>query len=116
MFISKNIEINKKGHLTFAGMDTVDLATKYGTPLYLIDENRIRERARIYVDAMKEFFGNNSYPLFAGKALSFKDIYRIIGEEGMGADVVSPGELYTAMNPVFRFSSTRFFRLVKKSI
>ena len=101
MFISNNIEINKKGHLTFAGMDTVDLATKYGTPLYLIDENRIRERARIYVDAMKEFFGNNSYPLFAGKALSFKDIYRIIGEEGMGADVVSPGELYTAMNAGF---------------
>ncbi len=101
MFISDNIGINERNHLTFADVDTIDLANKYGTPLYLIDENRIRERCRIYVDAMRDYFGEGSYPLFAGKALSFKGIYNIVESEGMGADVVSSGELYTAMRAGF---------------
>ena len=45
--ICDNISVNRKGHLTFAGLDTVELAEKYGTPLYLMDENKIRERVRI---------------------------------------------------------------------
>ena len=91
-----NIAINEKGHLTFAGQDTVALAQKYGTPLYLLDENRIRERLRLYKDEMKACFGAESGPLFAGKSICFKGMYRIAREEGVGIDVVSPGELYTA--------------------
>ena len=94
--ICNNLSINEKGHLAFAGVDTVDLAQKYGTPLYLYDEGRIRERCKTYVDAMRSAFGENALPLYASKAASFKQMYRIVMEEGMGTDLVSSGELYTA--------------------
>ena len=45
--ICDNIAVSKEGRLVFAGCDTVDLAHKYGTPLYLLDENKIREKCRI---------------------------------------------------------------------
>jgi diaminopimelate decarboxylase len=99
--IHPNLGINEKGHLTFAGMDTVELAKKHGTPLYLLDEDRVRHNCRVYTKAMTEFFGGNSGPLFASKALSFTGIYRIMSEEGMRCDIVSPGELYTAAHAGF---------------
>ncbi|MCQ2413310.1 MAG: diaminopimelate decarboxylase, partial [Clostridia bacterium] len=95
--ISENLNVNEQGHLTFAGHDTAVLAAKYGTPLYLMDERRIRERCRLYRQAMAEAFGGESGPLFASKALCFKHIYEIMREENMGIDVVSSGELYTAI-------------------
>ena len=73
--ICSNIGINEKGHLTFAGQDTVELAKKYSTPLYLIDEEKVREKMRIYVKAMKDNFPEGSMPLYASKALCFKKIY-----------------------------------------
>lgn len=91
-----NLDINEAGHLTLAGVDTVEMAKKHGTPLYLMDEGRIRSRAREYITAMREHFGEGSEPLLASKALCFKGIYRIAAEEGMSTDIVSPGELYTA--------------------
>ena len=94
--ICNNLSINEKGHLTFAGRDTVELAEKHGTPLYLMDEDRIRERCRTYRAALKEAFGDSANALYAGKAACFKDMYRIMREEGMGIDVVSSGEIYTA--------------------
>ena len=94
--ICNNLSVNEKGHLTLGGVDVVSMAEKYGTPLYLFDENRIRERCRTYVDAMKSAFGDNALPLYASKAASFKQMYRIIMDEGMGTDLVSSGELYTA--------------------
>lgn len=99
--LHNNIGINKNGHLTFAGLDTTELASEYKTPLYLLDEDKIRENCRIYVNAMKEYFGGDSGPLFASKALSFTGIYKIMEEEGMRCDIVSPGELYTAANAGF---------------
>lgn len=92
-----NLAINEAGHLTIGGVDAVYLAEKYGTALYVLDEDRLRANCRQYVTAMKEYFGHGSVPLFAGKSLCFKGIYRVIEEEGMSADVVSPGELYTAL-------------------
>ena len=96
-----NIAINEQGHLTFAGQDTVALAKTYGTPLYLLDENRIRARMRLYKNEMKACFGGESGPLFAGKSICFMGMYRIAKEEGIGIDVVSPGELYTAKSAGF---------------
>lgn len=96
-----NLAINEAGHLTVGGVDTVYLAEKYGTPLYVLDEDKMRENCRLYTSAMAEHFGADSLPLFAGKALCFKGIYRILKEEGMCADVVSPGELYTALKAGF---------------
>ncbi len=92
-----NHGVNALGHFTVAGVDTVALAQKYGTPLYIMDEELMRQNCRRYVRAMKECFGGASKPLFAGKALDCKAAFRIAFEEGMGADVVSAGELYTAL-------------------
>ena len=99
--LHSNLSINKEGHLCFAGLDTVLLAKKYGTPLFLIDEDRIRQNARTYINAMRKYFGGDSGPLLASKALCFSEIYRIAASEGMRTDIVSPGELYTAHNAGF---------------
>ena len=94
--ICNNITV-KDGILNFAGVDTTYLAKKYGTPLYVMDEDKIREKCRIYVNAMKEAFGENALPLYASKAASFKRMYEIVKEENMGIDVVSSGEIFTAL-------------------
>ena len=106
--ICDNLAVNEKGNLTFAGVDTTDLAKKYGTPLYLIDENKVREHIRTYKNAMAEFLGEGSLPEFASKALSFKQIYRIVKEEGINVDLVSSGEIYTAYSAGFPMENTFF--------
>ncbi len=106
--ICDNLSVNAAGHLTFAGHDTVELAGQYGTPVYLMDENKIREKCRIYKAAMTAAFGGVSGPLFASKSLCFKRIYEIMREEGMGIDVVSPGELYTALQAGFPAANAYF--------
>ena len=106
--ICNNLGINGKGHLTFAGQNTIELAEKYGTPLYLLDEQKVREKMNIYVKAMKENFGEHSLPLYASKALCFKKIYQMAAEENMGVDVVSSWELYTALKAGFPMKNVYF--------
>ncbi len=106
--ICDNISINQKGHLTFAGYDTVDLAEKYGTPLYLMDENKIREHIREYKKAFADFFPEGSNPEFASKSFSCKQIYRICKQENMNIDVVSCGEIYTAVAAGFDMQKSFF--------
>jgi diaminopimelate decarboxylase len=74
--IHPSYDVNTEGHLTFAGADTVALAKKHGTPLYLIDENEIVRRCRIYRSAVKKYFSNESAIYYASKALSIKEIYQ----------------------------------------
>ncbi len=100
-FICGNISQLDSGHLGFAGQDTVALAAQYGTPLYLMDEDRIRRNCRVYTDAFRKCFGAGSMPLYAGKACAFKQMYRIVQSEGMGIDVVSCGEIHTALQAGF---------------
>ncbi|MBE6636718.1 MAG: diaminopimelate decarboxylase [Ruminococcaceae bacterium] len=92
-----HLSVNERGHLTIAGRDTVALAEAYGTPLMVMDEARIRARFRLYREAMTRWFGGASRPLFASKALSCRYLYRLAREEGVGIDLVSSGELYTAL-------------------
>ncbi len=106
--ICNNISVNSVGHITFAGQDVTVLAKKYGTPLYLMDEERIRHNCRVYVNAMRKNFGENFAVLYASKANSFKRIYNIIGEEQLYADVVSSGEIYTALKAGFPLSKAYF--------
>ena len=106
--VCENIGVNDLGHLTFAGQDTAELAKQYGTPAYLMDEDRIRYNCRLYMDAMKDAMGEGSYPLFASKAACFKRIYEIMAEEGMAIDLVSPGEVYTAMKANFPMERSFF--------
>lgn len=105
--ICKNIT-KANGHIFFAGQDVTELAKQYGTPLYLMDEDKIRENCRIYTNAFKKHFGATSQPLFASKSCSFKRIYEIMTEEGMGIDVVSSGEMYTAKMAGFDLSHAYF--------
>ena len=84
----------------FAGCDTVYLAKKYGTPLYVISENYIMDRiAEIKKDFIKKY--KNVAAVYASKAFLTKEMARIIKREGIGMDVVSGGELYTAMKVDF---------------
>jgi len=107
-FVMKRCAVNDIGHLTLDGVDTVEMANKYGTPLYLLSEDGVRYNCRTYVNAIRENFGDGSYPCFASKALSFKGIYSIVSEEGMGSDAVSAGELYTANAAGFDMSRVFF--------
>ena len=93
--LADNIQ-TRDGTLYFAGHNTVQLAQKYGTPLYLMDETRIRENCRMYLRAFRRHFGENARPLYASKAASFKRMYEIMRSEGMGVDVVSAGKIHTA--------------------
>ena len=103
-----NLSINDRGHLSLAGQDVCDLAKKHGTPLFLMDEERIRHNCRVYTEAMREFMPEGSRPLFASKACCFKRLYEIMAEEGMATDLVSPGELYTAAAAGFPLENAYF--------
>lgn len=93
----ETLTIGENGHLYFAGQDTVALAKQYGTPLYLMDEDGIRRQCRVYQESFRTHFGAASRPLYASKACCFKRMYEIMQEEDMGIDVVSSGEIYTAL-------------------
>ncbi|MBQ9861057.1 MAG: diaminopimelate decarboxylase, partial [Clostridia bacterium] len=107
--LCENVSVSEDGqHLLFAGQDTTTLAAQYGTPLYLMDEDRIRNCCRAYKTAVAAAFDGNAQVLYASKASSFKRIYEIMREEGMGVDVVSVGEMYTALKAGFPMSQTYF--------
>ena len=103
-----NVSVNHKGHLCFAGQDVTELAKEYGTPLYLMDEDRIRERCRTYREALRDSFGDAAHAAYASKAASFKEIYRIMADEEMYVDVVSCGEINTAHSAGFPLSRALF--------
>lgn len=92
---------NDQGELTIGGASVPCLAKKYGTPLYILDEGQIRHNCRQYMQAMSRNFGENFEVSYASKALCIKGIYPIIQQEGLCADVVSGGELYTALQAGF---------------
>ena len=96
-----NYTVGENGHLYVGGCDTVALAEKYGTPLYVVDEGKLRSNMQRFSALLRECFPAGSRVLFASKALSYVDIYRIASSEEIGADVVSPGELYTACKAGF---------------
>lgn len=97
MFISSSLDINSKGNLSIGGSDCVALAKKHGTPLYVLDEKLIRDNCKAYKEALDKFYDGNALVIYASKAFCSVGMYKIINEEGLGADVVSGGEFYTAM-------------------
>lgn len=101
MLVSKNLAVNEQGHLTAGGVDTVELAKQYGTPLYVMDEGLIREHCRSFKESMDRYYGGEGLVCYASKAFCCKAMCRIMLEEGLGLDVVSEGELYTALSVGF---------------
>ena len=97
----ETLKINSKGHLEIGGCDAVDLAKNFGTPLYVFDEKYIRDMMRVYRDTIEKEYGGNGLVLYASKAFSCMAIYRIAAQENIGVDVVSGGELYTAVKAGF---------------
>lgn len=106
--INANLSVNAKGHLTIGGVDTVDIASEYGTPAYVIDENAVRARVSEFRESLNQYYGGNSMCLYASKALSCMEIYRILASEGIGVDVVSGGEIYTAYKAGFPMNRVYF--------
>ncbi len=100
ILLHDNYSVNEKGHFTVCGHDTVSLAERFGTPLYVIDEDKVREMCRTYKKAAADNFDNFDI-LYASKALSFKGMYKIAAEENMCVDAVSIGEIYTAISAGF---------------
>lgn len=108
MFVSENLGVNEKGHLTVSGTDTVELAAEYGTPLYVMDEEMVRSNCSRFRDSMKKFYGEKGEVHYAGKAFSCMEMCRIVASEGIGLDAVSIGELYTALKAGFPMEKIGF--------
>ena len=94
------IQINKKGHLEIGGCDTLELADQYGTPLFVMDEELLRKNCRRFRNALRQNYPHGQV-IFAGKAFLVLAMARLLAEEGLGLDVVSGGELYTALKAEF---------------
>lgn len=92
--------INKKGHLEIGGLDAVQLTEQFGTPLYVYDVDLIRKNSRAFVKTFKDI-GVEAKVSYASKAFSSIAILQVVNEEGLGLDVVSEGELYTAIQADF---------------
>ncbi len=100
MYLHGNSKINAKGHLEIGGCDSVELVEQFGSPLFVYDEKWVREKCRSYVLAFQET--NFSFQVaYASKAFMSMAMCRLIAEEGLSLDVVSGGELYTALQAEF---------------
>lgn len=108
MFISDNLAVNDCGHLTVGGYDTVSLAKEFGTPLYVLDEDLFRKNCRVYKDAIDKYYDGNGLVLYANKSLCTIHTCKVAMDEGLGADVVSGGELYTVIKSGFPMDKVFF--------
>ena len=102
----KPITYEKKNNVCIGGCDLVDLANKYGTPLYIIDEESIRCVCKEYKNAFKDY--DNIKMMYASKALSNLAIAKILDSEGFGFDTVSAGEIYTVYKAGVNMSKVLF--------
>lgn len=102
----KPISIEYAGNIKIGGCDLVDLAKKYGTPLYVIDEATLRGICRDYKSAFKDY--KNIKMMYASKALCTSAIAKILDSEGFGFDTVSAGEIYTVKNAGVDMSKVLF--------
>ncbi|MCL2033790.1 MAG: diaminopimelate decarboxylase [Oscillospiraceae bacterium] len=100
-FLPECAGISETGSLTIGGVCALRLAEEFGTPLYVMDENEIRKNAQRFVKSINEHYGGRGLVSFASKAFMCKEMCRLAKSEGMGLDVVSAGELYTAIESGF---------------
>lgn len=106
MKLQGNMRINDRGHLEIGGCDAVDLASEFGTPLYVLDEAFFRRNCQDYHRSFTQKYGANV--IYAGKTLLTLAICHIIAAEGLSLDVVSGGELYTAQKAGFPMERVYF--------
>ena len=97
MFVSEHAKINSNGNLEFSGCDTTKLAEKYGTPLYVVSLDGVKASCKEFTDALEKYYGGNGMVLYANKANSNIAMCKTVTSVGFGLDIVSGGELYTAL-------------------
>ncbi|MEV2695564.1 diaminopimelate decarboxylase [Paenibacillus larvae] len=100
MFLHGTGIVNNQGHLEIGGVDTTELVERFGTPLYVVDETLVRQRCQEFVSAFRDS-GLKFQVAYASKAFCVKAMCRVAVEEGMSLDVVSDGELMTALESGF---------------
>lgn len=100
MKLHGTMKINEAGHLEIGGCDTTNLVKEFGTPLVVLDEDLIRQTCRQYYHNFVQLY-QNAEVIYASKAFSSLAMYKIICSEGLGLDIVSGGELYTALQAEF---------------
>jgi diaminopimelate decarboxylase len=105
--LQNNIGINSRGHLEAGGCDLTELARQFATPLYVLDEKTVRANCRAYLDGLASYPGKTAVH-YAGKAFLAAALCRILEQEGFGLDVVSGGELYTALTAGFPAAAISF--------
>jgi diaminopimelate decarboxylase len=93
--------LDERGHLEVGGCDTLALAGKFGTPVYVVAEDDLRSRARAFVAAGREAGHPDLGVVFASKAFPCTAVLRVFAEEGLWCDVASGGELHLALNAGF---------------
>lgn len=98
---------NAKGNLTIGGVDVTDLAREFGTPLYVMDEALIRDNCRAYVGAFQQYYPNAEVA-YASKAFLCTAMVALIEQESMSLDVVSGGEIATALKAGYPMGRTYF--------
>ncbi|MBO8163071.1 MAG: diaminopimelate decarboxylase [Brevibacillus sp.] len=107
MYLHGTSRINSRGHLEIGGCDAVQLAADFGTPLYVYDEQLIRDNCRAYVEAFQQS-GFAFQVAYASKAFCTMAMCKLVEEEGLSLDVVSGGELYTALKAGYPASRIHF--------
>ncbi|MCL1964072.1 MAG: diaminopimelate decarboxylase [Firmicutes bacterium] len=107
MLLRDGLVVGAKGHLFIGGCDAVELANEYGTPLYVMDEIYLRGMCKAFISAMKRC-APEGMVFYASKAFLCTAMCKIIRGEGMGLDVVSGGELYTALKAGFPMDRVTF--------
>ncbi len=111
----QSYHVNSLGHACIGDMDLTELARTYGTPLYVLDAETFRSMAQTYTSALTEHYPESSLVLYAAKAQMNMGICKLAESEGLGLDVVSGGELYTAIQAGFPLENV-FFNGNNKSI
>ena len=101
MFVADCLSVNGHNHLTIGGVDAIELAEQSGTPLYVMDEGQIRTNCRMFRHSIEKHYSGKGLVTYASKAFSCKEMCRIVSDEGLGLDVVSAGEIYTAVEAGF---------------
>ena len=107
MLKAHQLDYNDQGNLLFGRVDTVTLAKKYGTPLFVYDVEKIRNNAQAFLKAFKSL-NVKARVAYASKAFSTIAMAQVAHEESLYLDVVSKGELYTALQANFPTEKIHF--------
>jgi diaminopimelate decarboxylase len=96
-FLPLTAQVNDRDRLEVGGCDVSDLVQQFGSPLHILDELTLRTACQQYRDSFKQHYPGESQVLYASKAWNCLAVCAIVGSEGLGIDIVSGGELYTAL-------------------